>query len=638
MEKYAPPIDRTGNQAGGRPPLHQLFDDAPPPDRHAPSLDPVYGEDLAPEDFPQETVPRAPVAFLWMLVRRHFAGRALAMMGVAALSIGVMGCEPPVLRRLVETLGQGGHSVDAQQAWFWFAMVAGIWLLSSLCNRAFQILDLYTAPRLRFAVQSYLYAYLQGHSPRYFQENFAGKLGQKIKQAGQSALPLLNILLHDGVRIITILAMGTVMLWEMWPAMSLTLLGWSVGFLGVALFYARRCQALSYAFSDEVSTSAGRLIDTITNIELVRAFSRQLFERRQLAGFLAREQQASERVRWFLIIMNSVLYTITLFFQVLLLAMVVHRVVKGELGVGDFVLVFSLITIVVNNVWNLSQRMLEFYEQLGILAEALAMVGQPHEIQDAPQAQPLQVTQGEVVFERLHFNHGDGHGVFHGLDLTIKAGEKVGLVGPSGAGKSTLVKLLRRQYDPQQGRICIDGQDIAQVTLCSLNDAIAEVPQLPGMLHRSIGDNLLYARLDAQPQELVDAAAQAHCMAFIGRRAGGMATLVGELGVQLSGGEKQRIAIARAFLKNAPILILDEATSSLDSQTEHLIQTSLWQLMEGRTVIAIAHRLSTLTALDRIIYLEQGEIVEMGTHRELLAKQGAYWRLWERQSGGFLPE
>jgi ATP-binding cassette subfamily B protein len=263
-------------------------------------------------------------------------------------------------------------------------------------------------------------------------------------------------------------------------------------------------------------------------------------------------------------------------------------------------------------------------------------VSQPHEIVDAPQARALEVTSGRIVFENVRFRHPNGFQVFENLNLDIRPGERVGLVGPSGAGKSTLVRLLRRQFEPQEGRILIDGQDIAFVTWDSLNEAIAEVPQMPGVFHRAVRDNIRYAQPQAQDETVIRAARQAFAHDFISERGEGYDMIVGEQGIKLSGGERQRVAIARALVKDAKILVLDEATSSLDSESEHLIQTALWTLMQGRTVIAIAHRLSTIAGMDRVVYLEQGKILEDGPHRELLAHGGAYARMWNRQMGGFI--
>lgn len=585
---------------------------------------------------PDKPIPTTAVAFLWFFLSKRFAGRALLMVTIAALSIALMGYEAPSLRRLIDTMTNLNQGADPDEVWYWFFVVAALWFGSSFCNRAYQVLETYTAPRFRFLVQNTLFSHLIWHSPHYFQENLSGKLGQKIKQAGNSCLTLIQILLHDVVRIVTIMIQGTLLLWPSSPTMALLLLCWTAGFLGLSALFVGRCRALSTAFAQESTTAMGRMVDSIANIELVRAFGRHAFERRIIGDYFTREQKASRRVRGFFTLVHALLFSVTLACQVGLLSMAVYRVVQGTMTAGEFMLVFSLATIVFNNVWGLSQRLLEFYDQLGIVSDALELVGHPHEIINSPDAKPLMIRGGRIQLCDLTFRYGDGHAVFEGLNLEIQPGEKVGLVGPSGAGKSTLIKLLRRQFSLQSGSILIDGQNIEQVTLESLNDAIAEVPQQPGMFHRSIGENIEYARLDATPEQREKAAQDAHCVEFIQRRALGYETIVGEQGVRLSGGEKQRVAIARAFLKDTPILILDEATSSLDSETEHLIQSTLWQLMEGRTVIAIAHRLSTITSMDRILYLEHGRIMEDGSHEQLLALHGRYAKLWARQSGGFL--
>jgi ATP-binding cassette subfamily B protein len=319
-----------------------------------------------------------------------------------------------------------------------------------------------------------------------------------------------------------------------------------------------------------------------------------------------------------------------------LVVLAMRDTLAGVITIGAFTMVFFLTTTIARAVQELSYRMLDFFEQLGTLAEALELVTQPHEIVDKPGAKPLAVGAGEIAFENISFAHADGHPVFQGLNLRIKAGEKVGLVGKSGAGKSTLVKLLRRQFEPQGGRILIDGQNVAEVTWDSVNEAIAEVQQMPGVFHRPVRDNIRYSKPEAEERVVVAAAQDAHAHDFITNREAGYDTIVGEQGIKLSGGERQRVAIARALVKDARILVLDEATSSLDSESEHLIQEALFELMRGRTVIAIAHRLSTIVGMDRIVYLEHGRIVEQGSHAELLARGGPYAQLWNRQVGGFI--
>jgi ATP-binding cassette subfamily B protein len=301
-------------------------------------------------------------------------------------------------------------------------------------------------------------------------------------------------------------------------------------------------------------------------------------------------------------------------------------------------MVISLAAILVTNVWSLCEQLLGFFEQVGTLGAALAVIARPHEILEAADARPLQLTAGDIRFENVRYAYQDGRILFENLNLHIRAGERVGLVGPSGAGKSTLTRLLRRHYDLSGGRILIDGQDIAQVTLASLNLAIADVPQDPALFHRSLRDNIAYPRPDASDDEVMQAARAAHCEDFMARRQEGLNVIVGERGIRLSGGERQRVALARAFVKNAPLLVLDEATSALDSETEAKIQDAIDHLCQGRTVIAIAHRLSTLSRMDRIVVMDHGQIVEEGTHAQLLARQGHYARLWACQSAGFIPD
>jgi ATP-binding cassette subfamily B multidrug efflux pump len=284
-----------------------------------------------------------------------------------------------------------------------------------------------------------------------------------------------------------------------------------------------------------------------------------------------------------------------------------------------------------------------FFRQLGVVAEGMETIAQPIDLTDAKGAASLQIAKGEIKIENLIHRYGRDIGGLEGVNLTIKAGEKVGLVGRSGAGKSTLVKLLLRFYDAEAGRILIDGQDIAQVTQDSLRRQIGMVQQDSSLLHRSLRENIAYGRPDATDAEIWQAAKEAEALEFIdtlqdpeGRR--GMSAHVGERGVKLSGGQRQRITLARVILKNAPILLLDEATSALDSEVEAAIQDTLYGMMRGKTVIAIAHRLSTIAQMDRIVVLDKGLILEEGTHKELLARGGVYADLWARQSGGFLAD
>ncbi|HEY4943720.1 MAG TPA: ABC transporter ATP-binding protein [Rhizomicrobium sp.] len=597
----------------------------------------VHASEPLDEALPLARVPGTPFAFIWFLVRSHFALRVAGMAGCALLATSIESFSPLAFSHLVNAIAAAvNHHGNFSTIRPWIFWLAAIWFGGACAYRLYDFVDRDTGPRMRGLAQKYLFSYLLGHSPRYFQDNFAGKLGQKVKQAGQSVIGILGIACMDLVRVIGLVTLGGILMAIQAPSYAVILVLWTILYLGIVFSLAKRCVVLSKALSDEVSTSTGRLIDAISNADLIRAFAKAVYERKFISYFLADEMNASRRFRLFLLTMRMFMQTATLLLLVALVWTTAKDILAGAISLGAFTMVYLLAQQIARGVQELSFRMLDYFEQLGTLSEALDLVSSPHEIVDAPDALPLIVARGHIRFENVCFRHPNGYQVFENLNLDIQPGERVGLVGPSGAGKSTLVRLLRRQFEPQHGRITIDGQDISHVTWDSLNEAIAEVPQMPGVFHRNVRDNIRYARPLAGAEEVEGAARQAHAHDFIAERDEGYDMIVGEQGIKLSGGERQRVAIARALIKDAKVLVLDEATSSLDSESEHLIQSALWTLVQGRTVIAIAHRLSTIAGMDRVVYLDNGKILEDGPHRVLLANNGPYSRLWNRQMGGFI--
>jgi ATP-binding cassette subfamily B protein len=493
-------------------------------------------------------------------------------------------------------------------------------------------------PSLRRRVRNSLYRYLQFHSQRYFMGNFAGSLANRIAEVSMGVNHSLWTVLFDFWPVTVTLGVSLVLLFQVDAWLAIVLATWTTGYVIVSYVLAMRCREYAKAFAAARSAVSGKIVDAVTNVMSSKLFARLAHERNYLNHYLDQEVKAARRTFWFMERMRWFQFIATLALQVGMIAFAADLWLDDRISVGSFAMVASLLLLVINDVRNLSRRFLEFFEYIGNITDGVAVIVRPHEVTDASAARQLEVTHGEIRFDRVTFAYPGGMRVFDDLTVTIRPGERVGLVGFSGSGKSTFVNLILRLYDIQSGRILIDGQDIREVTQDSLRGAIAMISQDPVLFHRSLLENVRYGRLDATDFEVQEAARQAHAHEFISALPEGYESLVGERGIRLSGGQRQRIAIARAVLKNAPIFFMDEATSSLDSVTERHIQDSIEDLMRGRTAIVIAHRLSTIAHLDRIIVFHEGRIVEDGTHAHLLAQGGHYSRLWSMQAGGFLPE
>lgn len=508
-----------------------------------------------------------------------------------------------------------------------------------LCARSSGALLVMIGPKMRAKIRETLFSYLQHHSQRYFMGNFAGSLANRVNEVAMSVMHGLWTFLFDFWPVTVTFGVAFILLRNINEEMALLLGVWMLVYVVVAFMLASRARKLSKDFAAARSMVSGKVVDAVTNMMNIKMFARRNFEHDYIKKALAEEVSKAQRTYWYMEWMRwfQSLTTFALLAGFTTLALL--SVANGEMTQGGFAMTFSLMLLIMNQVRSLSRSFLEFFEYVGNIADGVGIIIRPHEVVDAKAAKPLQVTKGEITFHRVGFSHDSQADVFKNLSVTIKAGQKVGLVGPSGAGKSTFVNVLLRLFDIQKGRVEIDGQNIAKVTQDSLREQIAMIPQDPMLFHRSLMENIRYGRLDATDEEVIAASKKAFCHEFITETPKGYKALVGERGVKLSGGQRQRIAIARAILKNAPILILDEATSSLDSVSEKYIQKSLDVLMKGRTVVVIAHRLSTIAHMDRVLVLEGGKIVEDGDHNTLLKNpDGLYAKLWHMQAGGFLPE
>lgn len=481
-----------------------------------------------------------------------------------------------------------------------------------------------------------LMAHMLGLSHHYFQENLSGKLAHHVMTLAQNLERIVCRMSPDFIRAAALVIVSFTTSFMVSPLFCLILFLWFLSFCSFSIFMSQRLARLSGDHATQESFITGTVVDVFLNHASVRSFSRIKYELSRLNIFLDRLLTLFKKKEGAYIVLATVQGGLIATMMAATVITLAYYYSHGLIGVGDVTLMIGLSMELGHTIWHAMDRVEEFNQAYGACAESLAVLGALPEVYDMPQAVGLVCSRGEISFDHVTFGYPQSKIFFNNLSVVIKPGEKVGLVGYSGAGKSTFVHLIQRMYDLTAGQILIDGQDVKYSTQESLRKNIALIPQDPQLFHRSIRDNLCYANLIAHEEDMVRAAQRAHAHDFIIQLPDGYDALVGERGVKLSGGQRQRIALARAFLKNAPILILDEATSQLDSITEQLIQESLWELMSGKTTLIIAHRLSTLMTVDRILVFDQGVIVQDGSHQKLLAEPGLYKKLWETQVEGFI--
>jgi ATP-binding cassette, subfamily B, bacterial len=566
-----------------------------------------------------------PLAFVFRYVRRRPVAHATILTAVLAAVACSVGTQYGV-KFLVDVLSN--HNSAA--VWIAFATLGSLIAADNLLWRLACWIANYAFVGVTGDLRRDLFRHLTGHSQSYFAERMPGTLTSRVTATSNAVFTSENMFIWNVLPpcAATVAAIALVFTVSFPMAMGLSVIA---GTLVVIMFrMAAAGRPLHHDFASKAAAVDGEMTDIVGNMPLVRAFGGFLREHRRFDATVEREMEARRRSLFYLEKLRIFHAVVTIILALSLLAWAIMLWQSGAATTGDVVLICTLGIAVLHATRDLAVALVDITQHIARLSEALTTLLVPHELRDHPEATPLERRGASVKFEHVQFRYGEGLQIFEDLNLSFMPGERVGLVGPSGAGKSTVFALLQRFYDVQVGRILIDGQDISRVTQESLRDAIGVVPQDISLFHRSVMENIRYGRPDASDEEVHEAAIAARCD-FIEGLPNGMRTLVGDRGVKLSGGQRQRIAIARAFLKNAPLLLLDEATSALDSESEEAIREALGRLMSGRTVIAIAHRLSTVRSFDRVVVMQLGKVVQDGPPDHLVLREGLYRQLVQRE-------
>lgn len=583
------------------------------------------------DDLPRSTSPWKLLLFITRPYRAVAIGASLLVVLGAVMSVATAYMFKSITDAAYVLVAGGGTSA------LWHATLAYILisLLSVLFWRGSGFVGMYWSVGTRATTRYALSSYVIRHSHSYFTDRFAGSISSKITQASNSLKDIVESLLWNFIPFFVSVIGSFALAFYTHPLIAFIFLAWVFVITPFNVYLVRKGVPLSVTTQKAETALGGATVDTLTNMNAVHEYARRSFELSRLKKYILDRRSSGlenwkfrERVR----LANGALQILFIGGMIILATYLTGR---GVLSAGDIILILAIVLMIEDRLTFIGSQLNNFGDAWGQIVESLTDIVRPYEITDAVGARALEHVQGNITLKNVSFSYG-GAAIFDRLSIDIPAGQKVGLVGRSGAGKSTLMKLLLRHDDPAEGTITIDGNDISRLTKDSLREAIAVVPQEPLLFHRSVRENIAYGKLDANEESIVRAARLAEAHEFIMQLPQGYDALVGERGVKLSGGQRQRVAIARALLKDAPVLLLDEATSSLDSESEIAVQKALLTLMEGRTVIAIAHRLSTLRAMDRIIVMDEGRITEDGNHEKLLAQGGLYANLWNHQAGGFL--
>ena len=588
------------------------------------------------KELSQNTIPQ----FLWSVIKPYKLWYLLMMQAPFSNAVYPL-IYNYAIKLLIDLFTQNVQITAVMAFWPVFLFIFANVLLET-CWRIHNFAAWRSMPYIMQDVMNKVYDYVSNHSYQFFQNNLTGTIISKVKGINDGCQKIHNGLEFQVSKPVLVTIFTGIGLAIASLQIFVVVMIFSIIQGSVAVFWGKKLNRIENEKEDSWHKIIGHISDNITNIFTIFSYATKQKEAQAISDRYDKTYKPAA-LEWCRVdfIMSVLMTAIHWTFMISLFVYMIHLRNKGNIGVGDIAFIMSLTYIFIDAMWQSINAVKDFSHTIAAFKSSFSIMQIPQEIIDKPNASELKISKGEIVFKNISFGYEkEGLHTLKNLNLHIKAGEKIGLVGYSGAGKSTLVSLLLKNFKIGSGDILIDGQSIYDVTSDSLRSQIALIPQDTMLFHRSIGENIGYAKENATGAEIENAAKKSHIHEFITTLPNGYETLVGERGIKLSGGQRQRIAIARAILKDAPILILDEATSSLDSHTENQIQESLNLLIDdqSKTVIAVAHRLSTLKHMDRIIVLDKGKIIEAGTHEELLKTQGYYQSMWSMQAGGFLPE
>jgi ATP-binding cassette subfamily B protein len=587
-----------------------------------------------------EKLPTTLPKFFWHFIRKQWGWFLLAQIGGFAWALDQT-LWPYVIRMLVDSITN--YTGAREDLWSSLSPVlfayGGLWFLIYIMFAGAGLISAFMFPRFEAQIRLAMFDYVKEHSYGFFASGLSGSTGNKINDMPRCGTHSLSIIMWIFVPSIIAIIIAFSLFAAIQPSFALILLLWFLTHTGIAFGTARRCQNLSNTHARSLNMVVGHMVDVFSNIISVKSFARSHYEHKHLKSYQSEELRKNQEASIY--IEKTKIAISTLFMLGIGVGFtwhIIHCWQQGLINVAELVFIFMTSMNISNMAWHLGLDIPKFFKEIGNCQQSIELIRKKHDIKDREGAEPLVVKHGKIEIKNLTFGYEKERLLFDRFNLIIEPGEKVGIVGFSGAGKTTLVNLIMRFYEIEEGKILIDGNDIREVTQDSLHEQVSLIPQEPNLFHRTLIENIRYGNIEASDEEVIQASKMAYCHEFISELPEGYQTYVGERGIKLSGGQRQRIAIARALLKNSPILILDEATSALDSVTERCIQQSFKDLTNNKTSIVIAHRLSTLLEMDRIVVLHEGKLIEQGSHDDLLAANGRYAKMWSMQASGFLPE